>query len=94
MSTAWHQAEQRLDDLLADRALFGLGRQDSLELKELLQNHPNADQNVMDCLVARCDLAMGIEVSESCPTDLSERIRSAGKYFLQSDRHQGDRGRQ
>ena len=37
------EGQERLEQLLADRATQGLGREESAELRELLKDHPEGD---------------------------------------------------
>ena len=40
MTSPWQACEQRLQELLADRALFGLDDHETTELEDLLASHP------------------------------------------------------
>ena len=52
MTDASSAAEQRLLDLLADRAVFGLEPAEEQELAALLAAHPNRDPDALDRLAA------------------------------------------
>jgi hypothetical protein len=54
---------ERLSELLADRAVFGLGAEDEQELRELLLLNPDADADELDRLAALLDVT-------ACAADL------------------------
>ena len=75
MNTAWHKNEERLLELLADRALFGLDDAERNELQELLSLMPEFDAESMDQTTAAVQLAYG----EIDPEPLPAWLRSSVK---------------
>ena len=59
MTQAPSAAEQRLLELLADRALFGLEPAQEREFESLLAAHPNRDPDAVDRLAAAVAVATG-----------------------------------
>ena len=81
VSTIWQQNEQRLEELLADRALFGLNEVERKELQELLSLVPGFDTDSMDLTAASVQLACGGLDFHPMPDGLQSSIREhAGQY--------------
>lgn len=71
----------RLNELLADRAVQGLGDEELRELQELMKQYPDWDESQMDVAVAALNLA-DLKVDEPLPEALRERIiADAYSYF-------------
>jgi hypothetical protein len=87
MTTPWEQCQQRLFDLLADRAVFGLGVEESAELRELLRDGWNDDFDAIDQTAATCCLGLGIDVTDPLPFALRERIRADARRAIGCERH-------
>ena len=64
MTDASSAAEQRLLDLLADRAVFGLEPAEEQELAALLAAHPNRDPDALDRLAA----AVAVTTAAAAPS--------------------------
>ena len=75
MSIVWQENEERLLELLADRALFGLDDAERNELQELLSLVPEFDEDSMDLTAAAVQLAYG----EIDPEPLPPRLHSSIK---------------
>ena len=94
MSTVWHQNEQRVEQLLADRALFGLDELEQRELKELLSRMPGFDADSMDLTAASVQLACGGLDFRPMPEGLQTLIREWAKQYCarSAARSAGDHG--
>ena len=77
MRTAWHQNEERLLDLLVDRALFGLDDIERNELQELLFLMPGFDADSIDLAAAAVQLSCGRLDFEPMPAGLHSSIRES-----------------
>lgn len=66
--------DDRLNELLADRALFGLSDEERAELDSLLQNRPGFDAEIFDRLAANLAIAGLPPGSEPLPPHLAYRI--------------------
>jgi hypothetical protein len=66
---------ERLDQLLADRAVFGLSRREYLELDSLITDFPETDTDDFDRIVACVDLALAPGRFEPLPEALRATIR-------------------
>lgn len=86
MTTPWEESRQRLLDLLADRAVFGLGVKERVELRELLPHGWNDEFGMMDQTAATCCLGLGIDVAEPLPFALGERIRADARHVIGCER--------
>jgi anti-sigma-K factor RskA len=72
---------ERLHDLLADRAAFGLSADETRELDRLLAQHPDVDADQFDRLAAALDVGLQPAAREPLPAGLRERIaRSAAEH--------------
>ena len=76
MSHAWKTTEQRLLDLLADRAVFGLEPKAAKELRQLLQKVPDFDTECMERAAVTVQLALA--PVEPMPPAVRARIRASG----------------
>lgn len=65
--------DARARDLLADRALQGLGSDEQHELDALLRRHPELDDDSFELAAAAIDLAC-TDVTEPLPPSLRSRI--------------------
>ena len=74
---------ERLDHLLADRALFGLSRQEQTELDSLVAHFPDTDTDCFDRIAACVDLALGPGRFEPMPAPLQGIIREQAADYLQ-----------
>ena len=72
---------ERLEQLLADRATEGLGREESAELRELLKDHPEWDEEDFALTAAAINLS-DVNADEPLPSALRDRIAAdAARYF-------------
>jgi hypothetical protein len=76
MSQPWKATEQRLLELLADRALFGLEPREAQELRQLLQKVPDFDTECMERVAATVQLACA--PIEPMPAAVRDRIHASG----------------
>ena len=76
MTTPWEQSQQRLLHLLSDRAVFGLGVEETAELREQLPDGWSDDIDAMDQTAATCCLGLGIDVTDPLPLALRDRIKA------------------
>lgn len=75
------KGRERLEQLLADRATQGLGREESAELRELLQEHPEWDEEDFALTAAAINLS-DVNADEPLPSALRDRIAAdAARYF-------------
>ena len=86
MTTPWEESRRRLLHLLADRAVFGLGVEETAELRELLPDSWNVDFDVMDQTAATCCLGLGIDVTDPLPFALRERIKADARGAVGCER--------
>ena len=68
-------ARERLDQLLADRCLFGISRGEDSELKRLLSQFPETDAEQFERIAAAVDLALAVALSEPLPEHLQAAVR-------------------
>jgi hypothetical protein len=80
-------AEQRLLELLADRALFGLEPAEERELEALLAGHPNRDPDALDRLAAGVAVATTGAAGPGLPGGVAARLREDAVRFV---RRRGD----
>jgi hypothetical protein len=74
--------EERLQQLLADRATEGLDAAEASELDLCLASHPNQDEEDFERAAAAISLATLPVVSDSLPSALRDRILfEAGRFF-------------
>jgi hypothetical protein len=66
---------ERLDNLLADRALFGLSEDEQSELDFLLPSFPDTDAECFERIAASADLALGPGSFEPMPESLQAKVR-------------------
>jgi len=82
MNPTWDNPEQRLLELLADRATFGLDAAEQRELRRLLDQNLDFDESCMDRVAAAAHLAMMPADFEPLPPGLRQRIAAgAGEYL-------------
>jgi hypothetical protein len=89
MTDASSAAKQRLLDLLADRAVFGLEPAEEQELEALLAAHPTRDADALDQLAAAVAVAAATATAVSVPTTLKTRL---GEEAIGFSRRRSDRG--
>lgn len=84
--------QDRLLDLLADRAVQGLSDDEQAELDRLLAAHADeeVDAESFDRAAAAIDLGMGPGEFEPLPAELADRIRAAAPDFLPAERPSAD----
>ena len=80
MSNPWKTTEQRLLELLADRAVFGLEPKAAKELRQFLQEVPDFDTECMERVAATVQLACA--PSETMPDAVRDRIRASGRRHV------------
>ena len=76
MSDRWQSCEERILELLADQAAFGLGVDEQKELSALLVTMPDFDQDCMQRMAATVHLASVGKAPEPLPVSLQQRIRA------------------
>ncbi len=67
-------SEDRLLELLVDRATEGLGPSETVELDRLLVEHPEVDEWELEVAAGAIELALGPEPDEALPEALRARI--------------------
>lgn len=82
------QSDDRLLQLLADRATEGLDAQTTNELSELLVLSPQYDASYLEPAAAALDLAMSHSPTEPLPTSLHARILADAERFFADQPHQ------
>ena len=75
MSDRWQSCEQRILELLADEAVFGLGTDEQEELRHRLGTMPDFDQDCMQRMAATVQLASVGRQLQPLPKALEQRIR-------------------
>ena len=75
MSDRWQSCEERILELLADQAVFGLSIEEQEELRELLVTMPDFDQDCMQRMAATVHMASVGKELEPLPASLHQRIR-------------------
>jgi hypothetical protein len=73
---------ERLDHLLADRALFGLSQPQNRELDSLVAEFPETDTDCFDRIAACVDLSLGPERFEPISDSLQAVIRKQAADYL------------
>ena len=84
MSTPWRFAEQRILDLLADQAAFGLVADDRRQLDGLLETMPGLDAECMERTAALVELA-SLPRRERMPAKLQEDVRARARRFFHGE---------
>ena len=74
MSDRWQSREERLLDLLADQATFGLSADEQEELNTCTAMMPDFDKDCMRRVVATVHLASVGKELEPLPASLQQRI--------------------
>ena len=75
MSDRWQSCEERILELLADQAAFGLSAEEQGELRVLLAMMPDFDQDCMERMAATVHLASVGNALEPLPASIQQRIR-------------------
>lgn len=75
-------AAERLDELLADRALVGLDAGEAAELEGLQLELGRAADDSLEHAAAALDLALSAGRREELPPALARRLRSAGRAWV------------
>lgn len=76
--------EDRLNDLLADRAVFGLDADEAEELSKLISLTDKGDDDSFEIAAAAVDLSMN--KAEPMPADLSKKLSELGHRAMENDR--------
>jgi hypothetical protein len=79
-------SEDRLLELLANRATEGLGPSETVELQRLLAEHPEVDEWELDLAAGAIELALGPEPDEELPEALRARILADAPPVLAATR--------
>jgi anti-sigma-K factor RskA len=87
MTEASSTPEQRVLELLADRAVFGLEPAEERELEALLATHPSRDPDALDRLAAAVAAIATNAAAPSLPHSLKARIGEDARRF---SRRRGD----
>jgi hypothetical protein len=82
MSDRSLRGEQRLLELLADRAVFGLSARQRERLGRLAAAHPEFDLECLDRVAAAVDLAVGPGRFPPLPAALRDRARAEAARHL------------
>lgn len=78
---------ERLDELLADRCLFGLSEVEDSELDRLSLQFPDVDAEQFERIAAAVDLALAPGPSEPLPEKLHDAVRARAAAFSQHLQH-------
>jgi len=74
--------DERILQLMADRATEGLSRRDALELDEYFERNPDVHRDALDYAAAAVFLALDAEHGEPLPAGVKERAsREAARYY-------------
>ena len=76
MNAPWQSPENRLLELLADRATLGLEIDEDRQLRQLLSENPGFDESCMDHVAASVQLACMSAAIEPLPAGLRARIKA------------------
>ena len=76
MSDRWQSCEERVLELLADQATFGLSADEQEKLGTLLGMMPDFDRDCMQRMAATVHLASVDKAPEPLPASLQQRIRA------------------
>ena len=87
MNGQWQAIECRLLDLLADRATFGLTRNEEEELRQLAEFVPDFDDQCMEKAAATVQLAF--TSVEPLPAAVRARIRASGERYVAEATREG-----
>ena len=82
MNAPWQSPEDRLLELLADRATLGLDVDEDRQLQQLLSENPDFDESCMDRVAAGVQLALLPAAIEPLPAGLRARIKSDAPRHL------------
>lgn len=76
---------ERLLELLADQALFGLDATEQIELDELMRQHPDVSTDEMDRIATLIELtSLDLQPDHSLPNELRDQVLSQGREFFAS----------
>ena len=81
MVSSWETRRNRLLDLLAERAVFGLSGMEQREVATLLTEFPDVDCDCMDRVAAEVVLAGTTVGLEPPPTRVRESLRRAAYAY-------------
>jgi len=82
MNAPWQSSENRLLEILADRATLGLEIDDERHLHQLLSGNPGFDESCMDLVAASVQLAFMPAAIEPLPAGLRARIKANAPRHL------------
>lgn len=85
------ETPQRLVDLLADQALFGLSPKDEIELRKLLRDHSQIDSEEIERIVAEIEATTLRAPTEGLPADMRARILNANETKATNEPSRGER---
>ncbi len=82
MNPPWQSPENRLLELLVDRATLGPDVEEDRQMQQLLSAHPEFDEFCMERVAAGIQLALLPAAFEPLPAGLHARIKSAAPRHL------------
>ena len=82
MNPPWQSPENRLLELLADRATLGPDVEEDRQLQQLLSENPEFDEFCMERVAVGIQLALLPDVLEPLPAGLHARIKSDAPRHL------------
>ena len=82
MSEFWQSCEERILELLADQAAFGLNTDGQEELRELTVMMPDFDHECMERTAATVHLAIVGKKLEPLSASLQQRIRARANDLM------------
>lgn len=82
--------DERIDELLADRALEALSSEEQRELERSLASNPGLDADAYDHAAAALDLALGETDFEALPDALRTKLLAAGRGVVAKRRSAHD----
>ena len=68
--------DERIQQLMADRATEGLSNRDALELNRYLEQNPDVDRDALEYAAAAVCLAFSAGQGETLPARVRDRVRS------------------
>lgn len=81
-----HHDHERMKELLAERAIFGLSEAEASELNALLKANPHFDADQLDRIAAMVDLSAVADRVEGLPQHLAKRILAERSGLERHDR--------
>jgi hypothetical protein len=72
--------DERILQLMADRATEGLSHSDALELNRYLEQNPGVDRDALEYAAAVVCLAFGAGCGEALPSRVREKILSQAAW--------------